>query len=208
MLKLVKRMAISLSSKFSTSYKYIRNDAILSGLAVVGILALIARYIAPDSVWPRVKSALIFIWNWLTSLHLVSGWIIVIFVLISVLFLLLIHREYKRWNHANSSPDYLSYTTDQFYGLQWTWTWEKYVSDSWESKDKIKINYTQICPKCCGALKRQEYNGELFKCINTTCKWRYNFHHEDINSYNIDEMVSNQIHIKLRTNSYKEVICS
>lgn len=205
MVALIKRTVRTLFGGIATAYKFVRNDSILSGLAVVGILALMAKYIAPNALWTWIESSLKSIWGWFTSTHAVYGWLIILFSLIAGYTVHLLSQKYKNHKLAKAKPDFLAYTSDNFYKLTWYWTWERYMDKNFNFKYTAKIDYTQICPKCTGNLERSNYHGRIFNCINDSCDWQYTFYNDDIGTHNIDDKVLNQINIKLRTGAYKEM---
>ena len=209
MLVTIKNIAHSLFSRLAQGYNYVRNDAILATLAATGILALMAKYLAPASVWPWLLEKTKLLTAWFKTSHPTYGWVIVLGLLFFLAALYQAWRNYLYWKKENSKPqppDYFRYVTDEFYGFQWRWTWEHSYSRDFKNIHGPMINEVQICPRCMGDLSRRAYNSDLLRCINVNCNYTLFCGNPRIDTTNIDEQLINQIMIKIRNGTYKDTL--
>ena len=205
----LKKYAIATRAQLARLYKYIRDDSILAALAVAGILALTAKYLAPTAFWPWLISQAKVFFLWLKSTHLVFGWVIAIGLIFALYSLVQIGLRYKRWLNEKKKPvppDYLKYVNDEFYGFNWIWTWEKYYGKDYSEKKYPAISETQFCPKCLGDLTRNTHGRDLLQCINIECRYSLFNSSPYLNSSNINEQLVNQILINVRNGTYKKRI--
>jgi len=190
-------------------YKKIRDDQILSGLAVTAIVAAIAKYLAPDVVWETIVAAVKSSWSWIVSTHSVYGWVILVFACMTIYAIRLSIVGYRKWLENTSEPDFVRYTSDEFYGFDWHWRWEKNrqfgePTPTYSPNTKI----VQTCPNCLGDLDASSYSHSIFQCKNYECRWEYLPPYQGIHTHNIYDVIINKIKISTRDGSYKTSIGS
>ena len=150
-----------MGARVANVYRFVRNDSIMSGLAVTAILALSAKYLAPAAVWPWILNTGKSFLEWLKSEHTIYGWIILVLLLFGLIAILQSWMYYKKWREQKlkpKPPEFLKYCSDEIFGFKWSWSWNKYYShDDHKLKHQPVIDDPQICPKCAGDLTPNSY---------------------------------------------------
>lgn len=105
--------------------KEIWKDPVWSKVIAAAILAACAALVATlQGWWPAIRGVVAIAWNWLgeSSRHpnwlLIALWLALALLLISIIFIVIasFNSEPRSQKHS-----WKSYTTDHFFGLQWTW---------------------------------------------------------------------------------------
>jgi hypothetical protein len=117
------------------------------------------------------------IWNYLTTIHEINGFIIIISGLILSFFIFILFIIIKDSLFGKTYATYTTYIEDMFYGIKWRWYWD----------DKEIKNLWCFCPECEYELSYQEessyrnrnYNAPLLILICDHCSKKYPFRDYD-----------------------------
>ena len=97
------------------------------GAIIAAIIIGLAGWVAHHEnwwpvIWHGLKTAWAFLFSTTPVRHWVLGLLIIVALLLAVIliFLAVILLQTKK----QASPDWLSYTSDSFYGLKWVWVYE------------------------------------------------------------------------------------
>jgi hypothetical protein len=112
--------------------KKVWNDPVGSKLIAAAIIAAVGGWVAYhwSNVWlPALQRVAAAAWAFLLAKSLLSHWAVGLLLLGDVLFLVLLAWVVLIATQAGKEkpPEYLSYTSDNFYGLKWVWKYEGMV---------------------------------------------------------------------------------
>jgi len=121
----------------------------ISATVIGGIILMIIEpsrhfiVIGMSKTWNYIKIFFLVIWKYLTTVHEIYGFIIIISVLLWIFFVIILFLMIKNNLFGKT---YTTYTEDMFYGIKWRWYW----------KDAEIKNLWCFCPECEYELSYQE----------------------------------------------------
>lgn len=189
---------------------YIINHPFYGGL----LLLIIGAFFAPHTIKQHMLIALRFVWGkissfwvWTTTHHSVYGWVLITLSALSVLSVYLLTsraiKTYKLVKRENNLPDYLSYKSEELYGVVWEWTWEKHANGEFHPNKNLKA----YCPRCSSQLNISTYRTLEIECVNNDCDWRWYSSNYTFNrrTGNHDTITYGDFHLKLTTEIDRKV---
>lgn len=155
-------------------------STVIGGIALTAILSEVAlnKYVAIVCyIWAIVVS----IWGWVETTHAVYGWGLIALSALSVLAVYLLAsraiKTYKIVKRERDLPDYLSYTSEELYGVVWKWTWEKNSNGEFHPSDILKA----YCPECSSQLSVSTGGSLEIECVKHDCRWQWHSYNHNFN---------------------------
>ena len=120
------------------------------------VVAVILQYFG---LLPRVFSWLwegaLWVWGMLVSSHPITGWAILVLVLLALSGLIIIGMAVIEILQAKNKPPFATYTEDMVDGVKWRWAWQ----------GETIVNLRSFCPTCDSQLiYRLRPTGTLLIC--------------------------------------------
>lgn len=167
--------------------------------AILALTAVISTYFL--DWWAAIGRVLKAILDFVFSSTAVPNWLLGLLVISLLLVIFVIGLIiWSKWHHKQRPPNWLSYSTDSFFGIKWTWRYDEI--------GKL-IDLYSFCPDCDFQIYPQsnynffrEFTHIHFHCEN--CGHDFGNQHDDIAQF--ENKIIRHIQRKIRNGSWKTVL--